>query len=397
MTRLFWGAGALVIIGALTAGIMLWNPGGADYAEAETIAEGATDFKELSKRFQTLAEDKGGIYAYEVLKRANIPPNTDLHLLGHIVGDELYKQEGFGGMAYCTPDFRNACSHTIAVGALNEFGEGILPKIREACKKAPGGTGAYTMCFHGFGHGVFAYYDFDIEKTVAYCKQAGTKEYNNREYIECVGGMIMELTGGGGHDPDGLGRAQEKYLTSSLAPCMSDLIPDEAKTICLTYLTPRIWQSVGIDLGRPDPDKFDEAFAACDAIPGSMQQLRDACSGGFGKEFTVLAAARDVRDMSRMNDAQLQTVWDWCMKAPRSDGESACRTQAFSSLYWGGENDPTLSVRFCSLAPATQRTPCFQQLFGESKFYLRDQAVKANICAIVPDDQKTACKAALSV
>ena len=55
MTRLFWGAGALVIIGALTAGIMLWNPGGADYAEAETIAEGATDFKELSKRFQTLA------------------------------------------------------------------------------------------------------------------------------------------------------------------------------------------------------------------------------------------------------------------------------------------------------------------------------------------------------
>lgn len=397
MTRLYSVAVALVVIGALAAAILMWNPASADYAEAKTIAEGAKDFKELSDRFQELAIDKGGEYAYEVLKRANIPPNTDLHLLGHIVGDELYKQQGFEGMSICTPDFRNACSHTIAVGALNEFGEGILPKIREACKKAPGGTGAYTMCFHGFGHGVFAYYDFDIEKTVAYCKQAGTKEYNNREYIECVGGMIMELTGGGGHDPDGLARAQEKYLTSSLAPCMSGLIPEEAKSICLTYLTPRIWQSVGVDLGRPDPDKFDEAFAACDAIPVSKQALRDACSGGFGKEFTVLAAARDVRDMAKMTDAQLQTVWDWCMKAPRADGQNACRVQAFSSLYWGGENDASLSVRFCSLAPVSQENACFDQLYGESNFYIRDAAAKQRICAMVPEDRKATCTTKLSV
>lgn len=397
MTRTYWVLLTLCILGAASAAFFLWNAASADYAEAQTIASGAKDFKELSDRFQSLAEDKGGAYAYEVLKRAPIPPNTDLHLLGHIVGDELYEQQGFEGMSICTPDFRNACSHTIVVGALVEFGEGILPKIRDACRKAPGGSGAYTMCFHGFGHGVFAYYEYDIPKTVAYCKQAGTKEYNNREYIECVGGMVMELTGGGGHDPDGLARAQEQYLTASLAPCMSDLIPEEAKSICLTYLTPRIWKSVGIDLGRPDPEKFGEAFKACDAIPTTKQQLRDACMGGFGKEFTVLAAARDVRDMRLMSDAQLSTVWDWCMKAPRSDGQNACRVQAFSSLYWGGENDPELSVRFCSLAPEAQRTPCFAQLFSESKFYLRDAAAKANICSIVPEDQKAACEAALSL
>lgn len=396
MTR-YYSAGlvVLLLVGA-SAAVFFSRPALAEYAEAQTIADGAANFAELSNRFQDLAEDKGAIYAYEVLKRAPIPPNTDLHLLGHVVGDELYEQEGFNGMAYCTPDFRNACSHTIVIGALNEFGEGILPKIRDACKKAPGGSGAYTMCFHGFGHGVFAYFGFDIPKTVSYCKEAGTVEYRDREYLECVGGMIMELVGGGTHDPEGLALAQKKYLTSDLAPCMSEVIPEEAKSICLTYLTPRIWQSVGIDLGRPEVEKFAAAFRACDAIPMSSDELRNACAGGFGKEFTVLSAARDVREMHRMTDAQLTTVWEWCGMASRDEGRKACTASAFSSLFWGGENDPKLSVRFCTLAPASERSSCFDQFFNESNRYLKGDA-KARACAIVPEDYQAVCRSKLSV
>src|SRR3989344_6471857 len=91
-----------------------------DYAEARAIGDGARDFKELSDRFAQLARERGGVYAFEVLKQADLPPNTDLHLLGHIVGDELYKQEGLAGIAHCTQDFRNACSHSIVIGTLNE-------------------------------------------------------------------------------------------------------------------------------------------------------------------------------------------------------------------------------------------------------------------------------------
>ncbi len=168
----------------------------ASYSEATAIGVGVEDFTQLSDRFQNLAKEKGALYAYEVLRRAVLPPGTYVHLLGHTVGDELYKQKGVSGIADCTQEFRNACSHTIVIGALNEFGsEKALSLIHEACKKAPGGSGAYTMCHHGLGHGVFAYYGYDLTKTDAFCKKTGTAAYHNREYVECMGGAIMELMG----------------------------------------------------------------------------------------------------------------------------------------------------------------------------------------------------------
>lgn len=189
--------GVAVLTAVLAIGLLLTLDRQA-YKEAGEIGKNVESFNALEKRFQNLAKEKGAKYAFEVLRRAELPPQTDLHLLGHYVGDELYKQEGVDGIRLCTQDFRNACSHSIVIGTLSEFGEGALPRIRDACKEAPGGSGAYTMCFHGLGHGVLAGYGYELEKTVAFCKKTGTEEYNYREYIECFGGAIMELMGGVG-------------------------------------------------------------------------------------------------------------------------------------------------------------------------------------------------------
>ena len=116
-----------------------------------------------------------------MLKRASVPSGTDMHLLGHVVGDILYAQEGLKGIKTCTHDFRNACSHTIVVGLFSEQGEVALPKIAETCYQAPGGSGAYTMCFHGLGHGVLAYTGYDLTKAAQLCQKTGTTGYNYRE------------------------------------------------------------------------------------------------------------------------------------------------------------------------------------------------------------------------
>ena len=71
----------------------------APFPESQNIARGVFNFDELSGRFSALAESKGANYAFEVLKRAKLPQDTDLHLLAHVVGDELYKQKGVGGIA----------------------------------------------------------------------------------------------------------------------------------------------------------------------------------------------------------------------------------------------------------------------------------------------------------
>ncbi|MEZ4200776.1 MAG: hypothetical protein R3B69_04350 [Candidatus Paceibacterota bacterium] len=86
--------------------------------------------------------------------------------MGHAVGDILYEQEGISGMSICTHDFRNACSHTMVIGALIEFGTGAFPDIRDACHVQRQAVRVRTRCaFMVSDTGVFAYngwYDFPV-------------------------------------------------------------------------------------------------------------------------------------------------------------------------------------------------------------------------------------------
>jgi hypothetical protein len=360
------------------------------YHEAQTIGRGNPNFSELSGRFAKLAEEKGGVYAFSVLKLAELPQGADIHLLGHAIGDILYKQKGIAGIADCTQDFRNACSHTIVIGALNDFGAQALPKIREACKAAPGGSGAYTMCYHGLGHGVLAYFGFDLSKTVAFCKQVGTAAYRNREYTECVGGAIMELADGGGHDRDLWLAARKKYFTSDpVSPCMSTVIPTEAKPACLEYLTPQLWTTAGIDLGHPNPALFPVAFQKCEAIPNGPDGFRNDCYASFGKEFVTLAGARDVRNVANYSNEEFKLAIRWCASAPESDARTACIGEAVNSVFWGGENDPQGSFRFCSLVEdGYMQGACYQSLAVNIRQYLPS---RSDLCQALPLPYLAAC------
>lgn len=362
------------------------------YIEAQTIGVGVTSFDQLEKRFASLAESKGAVYAFDVLRIAQLPPNTDLHLLGHTIGDILYKQKGVQGIEDCTQEFRNACSHTIVIGTLDEYGgQAALPLIDDSCKKAPGGPGAYTMCYHGLGHGVFAYFGYDLAKTAAFCKKMGTAAYHDQQYIECVGGSIMELMGGGGHDHEKWLVAQKKYLTDDpLSPCMDAVIPDEAKSICFIYLTPELFLRAGANLGNPDPNTFPKAFSYCDAIPSSRQLLRDACFGGFGKEFVPLAGSRDIRNVTLFTDQQYQEAISWCHMAGVHDGEVSCIKEALASVFWGGENDPQASFRFCALVGANIQSSCYRNL-GNNIVMYTNKKQRDDLCAQLLSVSKESC------
>lgn len=370
--------------------------GGLSYPEVAQVPQAG--FNTVSDFFEKIAEEKGGGYAYEVLKRAELPPNLDLHLLGHAVGDILYKQEGLEGIKVCTPDFRNACSHSIVVGLFFDEGEGALDAIAETCRQAPGGSGAYTMCFHGLGHGILAYTGYDMEKTVALCKKTGTEARNYREYPECVGGSIMEIVGGGFHDPKLWAAQSKKYLPEDkpLALCYADFMPQEARGMCLTYLTPHLFKLAGGSLSSPTPESFAGAFDFCKAIPMTSSSERRACSGGLGKEFVVLAQNRDVRRIDQMNDEQLKKVHAWCALADSPFDIAACTTSSLNSLYWGGENDPGAAIRFCALAAENLQSSCFSELFGGVNYFMRnDRAYKASFCEQVPAARAADCRQVL--
>jgi len=349
-------------------------------------------FQDYSNYFRKLATDKGALYAFEVLKRAQIAPNTDIHLLGHVVGDILYKQKGLLGIQYCTQDFRNACSHSIVVGYLEEHGAGSLPEIAKTCREAPGGRGAYTMCFHGLGHGVLAFNGYDLEKTIAMCKQTGTPEYQDREYVECVGGSIMEMISGV-HDRTAWEKEVPKYFKKSdpLYPCDASFMPKEVQGICYTYLTPHLFETSGGDLGNLNPQVYGPSMKYCDAILTSEPDLRQACYGGFGKEFVTLAQSRDIRDIGSTPDQGLQKTLDACALAHDADGERACDSSALASLFWGGENNPDASFRFCALASPTFQDTCYHELAWNISFYLSNNPKGKALCSQLPSQYQQEC------
>jgi len=352
-------------------------------------------FEELSRYFSGLAKEKGGAYAYEVLKRAPIPPGTDVHLLAHVVGDILYEQKGLEGIKVCTEDFRNACSHSIVIGLFFEQGEEALPQISKACYEAPGGSGAYTMCFHGLGHGILAYALYNLKEAVELCTKTGTAQYGYQESSQCIGGTIMEMIGGGAHDPDLWQEQRPHYFKKDtpLYPCSSDLIPNTAKSMCYVYLTPHLFEAAGADLANPMPQHYEKAFEFCDKIPFSEFGNRDACYGGFGKEFVVLAQDRDIRNIAVMTKEQLKNVYEWCLLADDSEGTISCLRHATNSLYWGGENDRGAAILFCSVlkGPSHQR-PCFANLIGQVQSYIQDAGYRKEFCKEIPNSYQEECR-----
>lgn len=412
---LFWSAGVGILALVLIIGLFLVKSG-IIVVELDDLGEKVADkqpteaalnsdinelktveptFSAIRAFFVSLAQKDGGVYAFEVLKRATLPPNTDLHLMGHAVGDELYKQDGLEGIKYCTQDFRNACSHSIVVGALLADGLSVFDKVNDICHKAPGGSGAYTMCFHGFGHGVLAYTNYEVPEAVKLCEKVGTKEYNNEEASQCIGGIVMEMNQGI-NDPATWATKKDKYLAKDdpLRLCKADYMPEDAKVLCYSYITPYIFDAAGAINGNPSPDMYPKSFAYCDEVENDVQ--RYACYGGLGKEFIVLSQDRDIRKMEDTPDKNLKLTASWCDLAAKDEAKKACTESVIDSLFWGGENNPTVSVRYCSLLESSMlKDTCFNHLFDVAHYYQADKTRLQMICSLVPEAYKDQCSALL--
>ena len=364
------------------------------FPELMALGQKQFDFNELTVFFRKVAEQKGSAYAFGLMNAASIPPGTDMHLLAHEIGDVLYKKEGATGMRLCNEDFRNACSHSIVVGLFRDKGEEALPIIADACRLAPGGTGAYTMCFHGLGHGILAYAGYDLTRSTAICKKTGTPAYRNREYVECVGGSIMEITGGV-HDARLREKQAKKYLSSKdpLSPCSADFMDDSTRPLCYLYLTPHLLTLAGADLGDPNPQYFKKAFGFCDLIKSSSVD-RDACYAGFGKEYIGIVRSRDARlsTLISIDDDKLTLIYEWCMGIVDRSGARACLLSAENSLYWGGEHGENLPLSFCAVFDdQSHRDECFSNLIGALHFYKPDPRMREVACKKFPVSYQKQC------
>lgn len=371
------------------------------HPEDSTIGSGNPSFDELLTRFRDLAKTKGAEYAFDVLRTAEIPFGVDIHLVAHEIGHELYVQKGIDGMSICTQEFGNGCSHSLVIEAMQELGDGedVKKLIDEACHKAErnpdGGLTAYTMCYHGLGHGVFAYYQYSLPETVDFCMGMGTNEYGFIQAYECIGGAAMELVSGGGHDRDAWEEARAKYFSDSdpLAPCNSNIIPDVAKSKCFVYMSPRYMELTGGNIVFYTDEQLTQGMGYCTALP--FGEDRSSCIGGFGKDFVSITGGQDLRkrDTGNYTDAEMRHIESLCKHTPDPRDQHTCEAYAISMFFWGGYAEPTTSLRFCAiLSDEESRDFCYTYLAQSIGHMVASKTERAKRCESLAPKYQVLCR-----
>lgn len=367
--------------------------------EASTLAGTAWDSDRYKSYFTNLAQEKGALYAFNVLGQAPLPPHIETHALGHAIGYVLYEQQGPTGMRYCTHDFTNACAHSVLIQTFIENGAQALSDIANVCKEIPGGAASYPTCFHGVGHGILAYLGYDYENAVSRCTEVEdavrASDPNGASGIsgQCVGGATMELIQGN-HDKGAWEAQKGKYLSDAdlLSPCNASFMPDTARPFCYSYLTGRFLRASGAKGGTPSPEAYPKAFSYCEKIPKSSIADREGCYGGFGSNFVNIA--EDSRVLSDISDRAIGDVHAWCALAGDPDGEKWCVSYAMDTVFWTGNPAEKAARRFCDASNDGEiKDVCFGWLISSARFFYQGGDAFTAFCDSIPEHYRMQCSA----
>ena len=356
-------------------------------------------FDEYEDYFVNLAQKKGAVYAFEVLRYAEVPSTIDIHRIAHNIGYVHFEQKGLAGIYECTTDFRNACEHAIVVQALITLGTQALHDVAKVCSEGPGGLGAYVHCFHGVGHGLMAYLNYDYENAVGTCRKVYDIAVSLRPEVttellwqECVGGATMELTQGE-HDKDAWEKAKLTYMpaTDILMPCNVDFIPSDVRPICYAYLKPRFLEAAGATRGVASPEAYPKALSYCKMIPEDEFGSRDGCYAGFGAAFAYFANG-DARTLEHMSDDAIVNVHTWCSFADNPRGQRICDLSALDNIFWGGQSDSPASIVYCTLAPDLEiKKSCFTTLISYAQESFENKQKLDAFCGRLPSEYTDVC------
>ncbi len=370
----------------------------APYPETVELSS-ARSFEEHKEYFVKIAQKKGAVYAFKVLQYANMPSAINRHRIGHYIGYIHFEQEGLSGIHSCPTDFLYACAHAIVVQALITLGTQALHDVAKVCSEAPGGADAYVHCFHGVGHGLMAYFNYDYKSAINTCKKVYDIAVVRRPEVtttllwqECIGGATMELTQGG-HDEDAWEKGKLVYMPENdiLMPCNADFMPSEMRSACYSYLKPRFLEAAGATRDAVNPDAYSKALSYCKKIPDDDFGSRYGCYAGFGAAFAYIANG-DAHTLGYMSESAIHNVHEWCSFIDDAKGRRECSLSALDNIFWNGKSGSPASTVYCSLAPESEiRRSCFTKLISYARDSFSSQKQLDVFCETLPSEYADTC------
>lgn len=280
--------------------------------------------------WKNLIETKGGPAAYADFKKEYSGKKfKEQHLTAHVIGAQLYENEGIDGLSVCDHSFAFGCYHGFFGRAVADKGAPIVPILAQACKQKFGDSS--TGCEHGIGHGVMEHLGPEgLLEGLTLCKLTDQKNL----LFGCTGGLFMEYNTpidfiGGAHvtvrpmDPDNV-----------LAPC-NTLVPQEFRASC--YFEIALWWKY---VFGAEYEKIGNACALADT-----RDERSACWKGWG---TVVA------EESEYDVARAASI---CALIDDADGAGFCKLGA-AMRFFGTQTEISAGRAICEQLGGPFRAEC---------------------------------------
>jgi len=294
----------------------------------------------------------------------------DCHQEAHYIGRaayNVYKEEAF---QRCDSSCHSGCYHGATEGILIEKGTSdFFGNLEDICKSFDRAFGVFE-CYHGVGHAILAYLNYDLPGTLEQCK----KFSNNLgfEITACYAGAFMEnvMTG------QGLGVAATPHATKWLDttdphfPC--NKIGQDYNIQHECYGMQTSWM---LFLNHYN---FDEAIGECYNAPENMVSV---CFQSLGRD----TAGYTLRDPKR--------IVELCGKVPKANHYyDRCIGGALNVIidFWGpGLKDQAAAL--CKLVEESSKIFCYRILADALLFIFTTPEEIGPVCQSFEEEHRKFC------
>lgn len=301
-------------------------------------------------------------------------PGADCHQRSHKIGRLNYEVVGSKAFKVSNSECQSGYTHGVTEAYFREHGTNNLShNLTLICQDEQNGFYAH-QCFHGIGHGLMAFYDYDMPRALKSCDDLQDRPQINKD--SCYLGVFMEnIVGAIGVDEAKKSTATDYHVSSylnsdPLFPCNS--LDERYKSTCYYFQSSRMLQVLGADFQKiaENCEKIDQSYQSnCFSSTG-----RDA-SFSFGSDYAGIERA--------------------CGYANNETFQLSCIAGASQDKFWDQTEEDKALAMCRGLVAAAYKQRCYSMLAERARDIVAKPNDRKNFCAKYESDYVSACTATL--
>lgn len=291
------------------------------------------------------------------------------HQPAHSIGRVSYDLYGLEAFNYGSSVCQSGYYHGIIQGFLDKEGvDNLSEKIYKICSQFKTVIGR-DQCFHGAGHGILNYEDYDLPKALEVCRVLGSKNLLS----VCYGGVFMENFVVG-RDQSTTSVHSTKWVSKDpFFPCNAISKDYEVQRQC--YLVQASWMLV---LFNHD---FDKVVSECLLSP---EKMIPECFQSMGRHIALV---------NRKSVSDYNTISSLCDKVPKkSDYYQRCIIGALDVIvdFWN-KDLKNQATDLCLILPKEGKDACYTRLARRINFVTTSKFKINLICSSFEEPYRKNC------